>query len=189
MRTQGNSRLIAWDTIWLWVTKVTQSINTWLWNNKTFFSSTASKVELERWSEMGSVSVCLCLSLSALVDSTEKKSGAKGDTNNCKSVFSGFIDLKFTGSLCAAPYISDHVTRFSFYMYIFYVWCIGQRVNDELLWVCGITSRYKFHTSRHPNFAMLILELLYAASFAQILDRNVLYSWFRGIKRNFLCWF
>ena len=43
------------------------------------------------------------------------------------------------------------------------------------LWVSGITSRYKFHTSRHANFAIPILELLYAASFAQILDRNVLY--------------
>ncbi len=30
---------------------------------------------------------------------------------------------------------------------------------------------------------------LYATSFARILDRNVFYSWFRGIKRNLLCWF
>ena len=45
------------------------------------------------------------------------------------------------------------------------------------LWVpvSGITSRYKFHTSGHPNFAIPIFELLYAASFAQTLDRNVLF--------------
>ncbi len=44
------------------------------------------------------------------------------------------------------------------------------------LWVRGITSQYKFHTSQHANFAIPILELLYAASFARILDRKMLYS-------------
>ena len=31
------------------------------------------------------------------------------------------------------------------------------------LWVSGITSRHKFHTSRQANFAILILELLYSS--------------------------
>ena len=43
------------------------------------------------------------------------------------------------------------------------------------LWVSGITSRVKYHTSRHANFAIVILELLHVASLAQVLDRNVLY--------------
>ncbi len=43
------------------------------------------------------------------------------------------------------------------------------------LWVSGITSRYKFHTSRHANFASPKPELLYVASFARVLGRNMLY--------------
>ena len=57
------------------------------------------------------------------------------------------------------------------------------------LCVSGITSRKLFHTSRHPTFGILTHELLYLASFARILGRNMIYSWFRGIKRNLLCWF
>ncbi len=33
-------------------------------------------------------------------------------------------------------------------------------IQKRSLWVSGITSRYKFHTSRHANFAFPILELL-----------------------------
>ena len=57
------------------------------------------------------------------------------------------------------------------------------------LWVSGITSRDQFHTSRHPNFAIPKHGLLYVASFARILGRNMIHSWFRAIKNDFLCWF
>ena len=40
------------------------------------------------------------------------------------------------------------------------------------LCVSGITSRDKFHTSRHPNFEIQTNEILYVPSFAQILGRN-----------------
>ncbi len=53
--------------------------------------------------------------------------------------------------------------------------------------VSGITSQDLFHTSRHSNFAIPTHVLLYVASFAQILGRNVIHSWFREIKRNLLC--
>ncbi len=61
--------------------------------------------------------------------------------------------------------------------------------NWNSLWVSRIISRDQFHTSRHANFSIPWLELLHVASFAQILGRNVLYPWFRGIKRNSPCWF
>ncbi len=44
------------------------------------------------------------------------------------------------------------------------------------VWVSGITSRYKFHTSRQANFAIPILEPLYVASFARVLGRRGIYN-------------
>ncbi len=56
------------------------------------------------------------------------------------------------------------------------------------LWVSGITSRYKLHTSRQANFAIPILELLYVASFAQVLGRNARYLRLRERKKIFICY-
>ena len=56
-----------------------------------------------------------------------------------------------------------------------YSWRTETNKNSEKipkpLWVSGITSRYKFHTSQHANFAILILELpvcsIFRTSFRQ----------------------
>ncbi len=53
------------------------------------------------------------------------------------------------------------------------------------LWVSGITSRYKFHTSRHANFAIPILELLYVASFARVLGRKCALYMIQGKQEKF----
>ncbi len=57
------------------------------------------------------------------------------------------------------------------------------RYSGVSLWVSGITSQYKIHTSRHANLAIPILELLYIASFARVFGANVvtpqaLRSWY-----------
>ncbi len=47
-------------------------------------------------------------------------------------------------------------------------------VTSISLCVSGITLQDKFHTSRYQNCAIPTHELLYAASFARILGRNVI---------------
>ena len=63
------------------------------------------------------------------------------------------------------PKISLDMAYISVILHCIYFINSGFAVHDEMvamdnsLWVSGITSRYKFHTSRYTNFAILILAL------------------------------